>query len=73
MTLTLYSAHVWVVSAFYLKPLPAGWTEEGMYVAQAATAIIVGTVFVLLKWRGPLELLGHAANQLGRGERAAKR
>lgn len=73
MTLTLYSAHVWVVSAFYLKPLPVGWTEEGMYVAQAATAIIVGTVFVLLKWRGPLELLGHGANQLGRGERAAKR
>lgn len=73
MTLTLYSAHVWVVSAFYLKPLPVGWTEEGMYFVQAATAIIVGMVFVLLKWRGPLELLGHAANQLGRGGRAPRR
>lgn len=73
MTLTLYSAHVWVVSAFYLKPLPAGWTEEGMYFAQAATAIIVGMVFVLLKWRGPLELLGHSANQLGRGGRTPRR
>ena len=66
MTLSLYTVHVWVVSGFYLKPLPAGWTEDGMYFAQAATAIIVGIVFVLLKWRGPLEWLGHAANQVGR-------
>ncbi|WP_461174497.1 heparan-alpha-glucosaminide N-acetyltransferase domain-containing protein [Arthrobacter sp. Z1-9] len=67
MTLTLYSVHVWVVSGFYLKPLPAGWTEDAMYFAQAATAVVVGMVFVLLKWRGPLEWLGHAANQVGRG------
>jgi uncharacterized membrane protein len=67
MTLTLYSVHVWVVSGFYLKPLPAGWTEDAMYFAQAAGAVIVGMVFVLLKWRGPLEWLGHAANQVGRG------
>ncbi|HJW00021.1 MAG TPA: heparan-alpha-glucosaminide N-acetyltransferase domain-containing protein [Arthrobacter sp.] len=69
MTLTLYTAHVWVVAGFYLKPLPAGWTEDGMYFAHAATAIIVGMVFVLLKWRGPLEWLGHGANQFGRMER----
>ena len=68
MTLTLYTAHVWVVSGFYLKPLPAGWTEDGMYFAHAATAIIVGMAFVLLKWRGPLEWVGHAASQLGRGQ-----
>jgi uncharacterized membrane protein len=67
MTLTLYSIHVWVVSGFYLKPLPAGWSEEAMYFAQAASAVIVGMVFALLKWRGPLEGLGHAANQVGRG------
>ncbi len=67
MTLTLYSVHVWVASAFYLKPLPAGWTEDAMYFAQAASAVMVGIVFVLLKWRGPLEWLGHAANQVGRG------
>ncbi|UZX02566.1 DUF1624 domain-containing protein [Arthrobacter sp. CDRTa11] len=66
MTLTLYTVHVWVVAGFYLKPSPAGWTEDGMYFAHAATAIIVGMVFVLLKWRGPLEWLGHMANQLGR-------
>jgi NADH:ubiquinone oxidoreductase subunit 6 (subunit J) len=69
MTLTLYTIHVWVVAGFYLKPLPAGWTEDGMYFAHAATAIIVGMVFVLLKRRGPLEWLGHAANQVGRYER----
>ena len=73
MTLTLYTVHVWVVSGFYLKPLPAGWTEDGMYFAQAATAVIVGMVFVLLKWRGPLEWLGHAANQVGRGNVRAVR
>jgi len=73
MTLTLYSVHVWVVSGFYLKPLPAGWTEDAMYFAQAATAVIVGIVFVLLKWRGPLEWLGHAANQVGRGNAKAIR
>lgn len=72
MTLTLYTVHVWVVSGFYLKPLPAGWTEDGMYFAHAATAIIVGMVFVLLKWRGPLEWVGHAANQVGRGERIGR-
>ncbi|MFP5365456.1 MAG: heparan-alpha-glucosaminide N-acetyltransferase domain-containing protein [Actinomycetes bacterium] len=68
MTLTLYTVHVWVVSGFYLKPLPSGWTEDGMYFVQAAAAVVVGMVFVLLKWRGPLEWLGHAANQLGRGQ-----
>ncbi|MET3721380.1 MULTISPECIES: heparan-alpha-glucosaminide N-acetyltransferase domain-containing protein [unclassified Arthrobacter] len=73
MTLTLYSVHVWVVSGFYLKPLPPGWTEDGMYFAQAAAAIIAGIVFVLLKWRGPLEQVGHAANQLGRGKRIGTR
>ncbi|VXC66029.1 Putative membrane protein [Arthrobacter sp. 9AX] len=67
MTLTLYSIHVWVVSAFYLKPLPDGWSEDAMYFAQAASAVIIGMVFVLLGWRGPLEWLGHAANRLGRG------
>jgi uncharacterized membrane protein len=67
MTLTLYSIHVWVVSGFYLKPLPAGWSEEAMYFAQAASAVIVGMVFALLKWRGPLEGLGHGVNQVGRG------
>lgn len=67
MTLTLYTVHVWVVSSFYLKPLPACWTEDGMYFAQAATAITVGIVFARLSWRGPLEWAGHAAAVVGRG------
>lgn len=66
ITLTLYTAHVWVVAAFYLQPLPAGWTEDGVFVAHAGVAVVLGMVFVLLKWRGPLEWLGHAASQLGR-------
>ena len=67
MTLTLYTVHVWVVSSFYLKPLPAGWTEDGMYFAHAALAIVVGIVFARLLWRGPLEWVGHAASLVGRG------
>ncbi|MBT2565793.1 DUF1624 domain-containing protein [Arthrobacter sp. ISL-85] len=67
MTLTLYTIHVWVVSGFYLKPLPAGWTEDGMFFAQAAAAITVGIVFARLSWRGPLEWAGHAASLVGRG------
>jgi uncharacterized membrane protein len=69
MTLSLYTAHVGAVAAFYLQPLPAGWTEEGMYIAQALVAVAVGTVFALLKWRGPLEWVAHAANQVGRFQR----
>ncbi|KRE72839.1 MULTISPECIES: heparan-alpha-glucosaminide N-acetyltransferase domain-containing protein [Micrococcaceae] len=67
MTLTLYTVHVWVVSSFYLKPLPAGWTEDGMYFAHAAAAIAVGIVFARMSWRGPLECVGHTASLVGRG------
>jgi uncharacterized membrane protein len=73
MTLTLYTAHVCVVASFHLKPLPAGWTEDGMYFAHAALAVLIGMVFAILKWRGPLELLGHAANQVGRHQPAGIR
>jgi uncharacterized membrane protein len=68
MTLTLYTVHVWVVAAFHLKPLPEGWTEDGMYFAHAALAVLTGMAFVILKRRGPLEWLGHAANKVGRQE-----
>lgn len=67
MTLTLYTVHVWVVSSFYLKPLPAGWTEDGMYFAHGAAAIAVGLVFARMSWRGPLEWVGHTASLVGRG------
>lgn len=68
MTLSLYTVHVWVVASFHLKPLPEGWTEDGIYFAHAALAVLIGMAFVILKRRGPLEWLGHAANQVGRQE-----
>ena len=44
-----------------------------MYFEHAVVAIIVGVVFAVLKWRGPLEWLGHTASQAGRGELKALR
>jgi NADH:ubiquinone oxidoreductase subunit 6 (subunit J) len=73
MTLSLYTVHVWVVAGLYRQPLPQGWTEDGMYFAHAAAAILIGTAFALLKWRGPLELAAHGANQLGRYQPAGVR
>lgn len=73
MTLTLYTVHVCVVASFHLQPLPVGWTEDGMYFAHAAVAVLIGMVFAILKWRGPLEWLGHAANQVGRHQPAGIR
>ncbi|MCU1562882.1 MAG: hypothetical protein JWN05_1261 [Arthrobacter sp.] len=66
MTLSLYTAHVWVMAALYEQPLPAGWTVETVYWAQAAAVLLIGTIFAKLGWRGPLEWVAHAANQLGR-------
>ncbi|MCP2046220.1 UNVERIFIED_ORG: putative membrane protein [Paenarthrobacter nicotinovorans] len=65
MTLSLYSAHVWVVSGFTNQPLPAGWTDEGMYWTQALGAIGIGMCFALLRRRGPLEWVAHMASRLG--------
>ncbi|MBA4102777.1 heparan-alpha-glucosaminide N-acetyltransferase domain-containing protein [Pseudarthrobacter oxydans] len=63
MTLTLYTLHVWAVASIHLQ----GWTEEAVYFAHAALAVLIGMAFVILRIRGPLEWLGHAANQVGRG------
>ncbi|MFJ4028113.1 heparan-alpha-glucosaminide N-acetyltransferase domain-containing protein [Paenarthrobacter sp. NPDC089989] len=65
MTLTLYTAHVWVVSGLTGNPLPAGWTDEGMYWVQALAAVAVGGCFAVLRRRGPLEWLAHQASRLG--------
>ena len=53
MTLSLYTAHVCLVAAMYQQPLPVGWTEEGVYAAQALTAVLIGGSFAALHWRGP--------------------
>ena len=48
-----------------LPEAPAGWLDGGRQYLACRHSHIVGMAFVLLKWRGPLEWLGHAANQLG--------
>jgi hypothetical protein len=70
LTLSLYTAHLWVMAALHEKPLWPGWTVEGVYWAQAAGILIIGSVFAALSWRGPLEWVAHAANQLGRQQPA---
>lgn len=73
MTLSLYSAHVWVMSGLYHQPVPEGWTEDGLYFVQAAAAVAVGVVFALLQRRGPLEWVAHSAARVGRGKVSARR
>jgi len=66
MTLSLYTAHLCVMAALHNQPLPSGWTVEGVYWAQALGMLLVGAIFAVLAWRGPLEWVTHGANQLGR-------
>ncbi|MET3946138.1 putative membrane protein [Arthrobacter sp. UYCu512] len=73
MTLSLYTAHLCVMAALYGQTLPAGWTVEGVYWAQAGAALVVGGIVAALAWRGPLEWVAHAANQLGRFQPARLR
>lgn len=66
MTLSFYTAHLCVMAALFGQPLPAGWTLEGVYWVQVAVILVLGGMFAALAWRGPLEWVAHAANQLGR-------
>ncbi|HSO92570.1 MAG TPA: heparan-alpha-glucosaminide N-acetyltransferase domain-containing protein [Arthrobacter sp.] len=66
MTLSFYTAHLVVMASLYGQPLPSGWTVEGIYWAQAVAILVLGGIFAALAWRGPLEWVAHAANQLGR-------
>ncbi|SDP10246.1 Protein of unknown function [Arthrobacter sp. ok909] len=66
MTLTLYTAHLCIMAALHDQPLAPGWTVEGVYWAQAIGMLVIGGVFAALIWRGPLEWVSHAANQVGR-------
>ncbi|MET3922081.1 heparan-alpha-glucosaminide N-acetyltransferase domain-containing protein [Arthrobacter sp. UYEF20] len=70
LTLSLYTAHLCVIASLYQKPLWPGWTVEGIYWAQAVAVLLIGSVFAALAWRGPLEWVAHAANQLGRNQPA---
>mgnify|MGYP000035026661 FL=1 len=66
MTLSLYTAHLCIMAALHDQPLAPGWTVEGVYWAQAAGMLVIGAAFAALAWRGPLEWVTHAANQVGR-------
>ncbi|HEX9228139.1 MAG TPA: heparan-alpha-glucosaminide N-acetyltransferase domain-containing protein [Arthrobacter sp.] len=66
MTLSFYTAHLCVMASLYGRPLPSGWTVEGVYWGQAVAILVLGGIFAALSWRGPLEWVAHAANQLGR-------
>ena len=73
MTLTLYTAHLCIMAALHDQPLAPGWTVEGVYWAQAIGMLVIGGVFAALIWRGPLEWVSHAANQVGRYQPARVR
>lgn len=73
MTLTFYTAHLCAMASLSGQPLPSGWTVEGVYWAQAAAILAIGGMFAALAWRGPLEWVAHAANQLGRYQPARVR
>ena len=73
MTLTLYTAHLCLMAALHDQPLAPGWTVEGVYWAQAIGMLVIGGVFAALIWRGPLEWVSHAANQVGRYQPARVR
>ena len=64
MTLTLYTVHVWVMSAVQAQPVPPepGW----VFWISAAVAAAAGILFAKLNSRGPLEILTHGAAQLVR-------
>ncbi|MGO4805769.1 heparan-alpha-glucosaminide N-acetyltransferase domain-containing protein [Arthrobacter sp. 2MCAF15] len=70
MTLSLYTAHLCIMAALHDQPLAPGWTVDGVYWAQALGMLLVGGVFAALAWRGPLEWVTHAANQVGRYQQA---
>ena len=73
MTLSFYTAHLCVMASLYGRPLPSGWTVEGVYWGQAVAILVLGGIFAALSWRGPLEWVAHAANQLGRYQPARVR
>ena len=68
MTLTLYTLHVWALG-LTVHGLPPGWSALALFLAHAAVALLVGTLFALLGWRGPLELLAHGAAALAGARR----
>jgi uncharacterized membrane protein len=59
MTMTFYTAHMMSLATEVHYDQPVLW-----YIVQLAVAVIVGMLFTLRGWRGPLEALTKAASDL---------
>jgi uncharacterized membrane protein len=64
MTLSLYAAHVWVMSI--LPDGAAAPSDHVLYWGQVIVALSIGTALSVLSVRGPLELLTSSASRLAR-------
>lgn len=69
MTLTLYTAHVWVLSLPLAQALHL--TGEALLAVHITAALALGLLVRANGWRGPLEAAAHAAYVLGLAGRTA--
>jgi hypothetical protein len=61
MTLSLYSAHVWIMAAVVAVGLPV--TRGQLYWSQAVLMVVAGMLFQAAGWRGPLEAVTSTASR----------
>lgn len=66
MTLTLYSAHI-VVMAAIMSTHPS-YDASAVFWWQAGAAVVIGVIFRLARWRGPLEMLAFWAGGVSRSK-----
>jgi hypothetical protein len=64
MTLTLYTSHVVVLAAMHGVDLD--WAPTQLWAAHAAAALVLGSLWQLTGWRGPLEGMAADANRAAR-------
>ncbi|WP_026821256.1 heparan-alpha-glucosaminide N-acetyltransferase domain-containing protein [Arthrobacter castelli] len=65
ITLTLYTAHIIALSIGPADDSPPG--QVVLFWIYAASALVLGAVFALLKWRGPLESMTSTMTATARG------
>lgn len=70
MTLSLYSAHVWIMSVVITLGLPL--TRGQLYWGQVVLLVVTGMLFQAAGWRGPLELVASTASRAARGLAAGR-
>ncbi|MFD1213342.1 heparan-alpha-glucosaminide N-acetyltransferase domain-containing protein [Arthrobacter sp. GCM10027362] len=61
MTLSLYSAHVWIMATVVSLGLPLARFE--LYWSQVVLMVVAGMLFQAAGWRGPLELVTSTASR----------